>query len=653
MALVQSQDANLQSSLSDMFANPEHSDSCARCILGASTKGILQGQQTVGSKAFWNNLTQDLEYWRSQMRFLFAIRTEDQTRTMLSRLNRCSCKMKDRRIVDYHRIGRSIEADLFSRTCVEGQTSAMYLITSLFCNLSYVLDLSHIRSVAKRTNTKWPTCPEDLMPFGAENLVQSFIIWSRILPDHIIITIAIQCVALCGSLLVPNVISSGLNRQVVDAGRRLFDYTWKTIRLRAESRRRSMGEAFTDQVQPLKKYFFDFYRPLTIRQKAIALDGCELKAVQLFSLLAYLADDPRLFLEHPVDYRIELAERGYAIYHCMRLYINPIPPILLHPTICDLGADDCPSNTTHNVKDEIKDGSGSGSGDESQQVDSDEIEDEDENEGDEEGDDDDGQDEDENEAESEYEDESEDDDDEEEEEEEEEEYEEDEHSKSISDAKLFNYFDSLARATVEYIRRARSTLYCSTQDCPNSIQSAGREFRRCTGCNVALYCSKKCQSEAWNAEQYPHKAICKVLQRMITVAGSKILFRHLECEHRGYPDELKTTVISKWWAGDVTMADLVQIESWSSYTRLPSPDMFKADILPGFEDYDAKVRDLSERDPLNLKAQYLTLENLASDETLNDMKAAFEKMHTWSKIVSGEADDCTCPNHKTTHRISQ
>ncbi|KAF9480166.1 hypothetical protein BDN70DRAFT_877910 [Pholiota conissans] len=636
MALVSSNDLDTQS-LSGFFVNPENAPVCARCILGASTKGFKQGIQAVGSKIFWSNFTQKLGYWRSQMQFLFAVRTEEETKTMLSRLNRCSCSMKDRRIVEYHRIGRLMEGDLYTRTYVDGQTSAVYLITDMFCALSYALDLSHIRSVAKRTNTKWPTCPEDLMPFGPENLAQSLVIWSRIIPNHIVITLAIQCIGLCGSLLVPSVISSGLTREVVDAGRRLFDITWETIRLRAERRRRGMGEAFADQVLPLKKYFFEFFSPLSVRQQAAALEGCELKAVQLFSLLAYAAEDPRLYTAHPIDYKIELAERGLTLYRCLRLYVNPLPQVLIHPTIYDL----CDLENSSDEEDEGEGGTGNGQKEDHRCVHADENQEKSGGDGEGDDDDDDGheaedenedwdEDEVEGEGESEneiYEDEGDS------EEDSADEVEDKREQAPTTNTKNMALFAYVARPTVEHIRKARSTLYCSTQDCPNSIQSAGREFRRCVGCKVALYCSRKCQTEAWNAEQYPHKEVCKVLQKMIAVAGSELLFRHLECEHRGYPDDLKSTVIARWWEGSVNIPDLVVIEGWASYKRLPASEFFKADCSPGYDDYDAIVRELSERDPANLRPRYLTLESLASKKALENLKKSFKEMRTWSKTM--------------------
>ncbi|KAF9480156.1 hypothetical protein BDN70DRAFT_877898 [Pholiota conissans] len=568
MSLIQSTGLN---SLSDIFTNPEDSPLCARCILGASTKGITKGTNLVGTKTFWANFTQDLEYWRSLVRFLFAVRTEEETRQMLARLNRCSCRMRDPGILAYHQAGRGFESEVVSRSFVDRQLSSMLLITELLATILSAMNCAHVKSVAKRTAARWPTCPEDLMPFGAKNLVESLIVWSRVLPDNIVIAIATQCIEFCGSLLIPSVIDSGLTRQVIDAGRRLFDRTWETIRLRARSARQAMGRAFDIQAHPMIKYFHIFFRPLSMQQQALVLNGYELKAVQVFSLLTYCADDPRLCLENSCQYRIELAERGLAIYHTMRLYMDPLPPVLLHPLFrklhnkdyfCDSDGefeeDDMPAKARLYIDPETSFIVG-------------------------------------------------------------------EHAVEPIDVTVDShyYYTSVAPLSIQHIRRARSDLYCSARDCPNSMQSTGRDFRRCVGCNVALYCSKRCQSDAWVSDKYPHKVICQILQNMIATAGSDLLFYRLECDHVGFPRDLEHLIVERWMEGSVTLADLLKIEGWTSYKKFPASQYQKTECLPGFEDYDAKVRELSEGDA-SIQARYLILEKLSPGQGFEALRTIFD-----------------------------
>jgi hypothetical protein len=46
---------------------------------------------------------------------------------------------------------------------------------------------------------------------------------------------------------------------------------------------------------------------------------------------------------------------------------------------------------------------------------------------------------------------------------------------------------------------------CSFYKCTN-VEKHPREFKICTRCHVATYCSKKCQKEDWKAG---HKRICE------------------------------------------------------------------------------------------------------------------------------------------------
>ncbi|KAF9480720.1 hypothetical protein BDN70DRAFT_931524 [Pholiota conissans] len=572
MALIQS----TRNSLSELFSGIGDSQFCARCLLGASSKGILQGEDTAGHKTFWTNFTQDVDFWREQMQFLFAVRTEDETRQLLARLNRCSCQLSDPRIMAYHQEGRKMESSLLVRTRVDRQTSSVAFINSLLVVVSTALGFAHRKAVAKRTAKRWPTCPEDLLPFGPENLVQSFIIWSHFIPDNLIFLVATQCIDLCGSLLIPSVVNSGLTLRVIEVGRRLFDRTWETIRLRAEGTRRAFGKTFVTQTGPILQYFIDFYDPLPLRQQATVLDGCEMKAVQLFSLLAYVANDPFLCLQSSKVYRVRFARRGLAFYRRMRLYIDPLPPILLHPEICELYVEES-SDESSEDEDENEDEDDDGANFEvidgpvshpEQPLEVSQS---------------------------------------------------DEHVRTAV-PKEDPIYDGLARTDIDHIRNARFDLNCSARDCPNSIQTTGREFQRCSGCNIALYCTKKCQSDAWNSDQYPHKIICKTLQKLVALCGSEVIFRFPDKTY--YPEDLATLIIEKWKQGDVTLSDLFQIEGWASYRNYPESLPMRECKNPGFEDYDDQVRQLSEKNPA-LKAQYLILKKLSFGVEYDMMRKMF------------------------------
>ncbi|KAJ3497348.1 hypothetical protein NLJ89_g10357 [Agrocybe chaxingu] len=67
---------------------------------------------------------------------------------------------------------------------------------------------------------------------------------------------------------------------------------------------------------------------------------------------------------------------------------------------------------------------------------------------------------------------------------------------------------------------------CSAYKCPNSIQSAGRNFQCCGRCHAVSYCGRECQTVAWRDEKYPHKRVCRAIRFLVDVAGGPGLFWH-------------------------------------------------------------------------------------------------------------------------------
>ncbi|KAF9472176.1 hypothetical protein BDN70DRAFT_495928 [Pholiota conissans] len=446
----------------------EDSNFCARCALGAVSMGLERGYAVKESKVLWAGLAEDLEFWSSQMRFWFAVRTKEETRQLLDRINRCSCRMSDPKIREYHRNGRSEEERICKTIGQETQTSGIVYVDYLISTMAIVLERTNFKSVVKRTTRRWPTCPEDLMPFGPRALVDSIIVWSHFISDIAMFSFTALCVRLCGSLLIPHVIESSLTRCAIDAGRKLFDRTWSSIRLRASLKRKKMGEAFVYQIELLLSYFRILFESQDVDKQAMILNGHELKAVQIFSLLAYAADDPRLLLD---KYRIPavkaLSKQGFRIYRFMRLYIDPLPTVLLHPEICNLDAVPVRTDEKYVPAEAARLNAELAAGREL----------------------------------------------------------------TVEENARRQYlllYAPQARQAISYIRRIRFKLDCSSFNCPNSIHSVGKTFQRCAGCGLAAYCSKACQQAAWSAEHLPHKKVCKIVRNALDAAGIDLIFRFAE-----------------------------------------------------------------------------------------------------------------------------
>lgn len=72
------------------------------------------------------------------------------------------------------------------------------------------------------------------------------------------------------------------------------------------------------------------------------------------------------------------------------------------------------------------------------------------------------------------------------------------------------------------MRHAKSIQFCFASGCPESAQSSGRVYMRCSGCRVVAYCGKDCQRRAWADKEHPHGGICKKMKQVYDVGGNYI-----------------------------------------------------------------------------------------------------------------------------------
>ncbi|KAF9472177.1 hypothetical protein BDN70DRAFT_495919 [Pholiota conissans] len=555
--------------LSNSVSDIKDSNFCARRALGALSIGIQQGCEANGRKILFKNFAEDLEFCNSQMRFWFAVRTEEQTQHLLDRLNRCSCPMSDPRIREYHRFGREEEKRLSLMLGMDTQTPSTTYFSLMVHVMAGSLEGANYKSVAKRATRRWPTCPEDLMPYGPQELINSIVVWSKFIPGMVVFEFASLCIRFCGSLLIPHAVESPLTRRAIDAGRTLFDLTWTTVRLRANTRRRAMSEAFTLQIEGFLYYFQDFYDRQPVDKQATTLGGYELKATQVFSLLAYVADDPRLPLSCREATVASLTTQGFKIYRLIGLYIDPMPAVLLHPGICDEDAAAsmrAQSEYQHVFPELARLRAETAAG---RQLTAEE---------------------------------------------------------SAKYEFLLTY-GLLARHATILMRYMRFTLQCSAQDCHNSIHSTGKTFQRCCKCNLALYCSKTCQQAAWNAEKFPHKTLCKIMRKVSDVAGPALLFRDIPDRDAREPVEVLAAVVaSKWHEAHVAPSDLFEIVGWATYETYSPALPEKRECEPGYLDYEEKLTELCERDGAS-KATSLATEHMVSVHEYTALKDMFSEDH--------------------------
>ena len=88
----------------------------------------------------------------------------------------------------------------------------------------------------------------------------------------------------------------------------------------------------------------------------------------------------------------------------------------------------------------------------------------------------------------------------------------------------------------EMMRHARSLQFCFAPGCPESAQSSGHVYKRCSGCRVVAYCGQSCQKRAWTYQHHPHKDICKKMKQVYDIGGD---YLHREADQDKFVREMK------------------------------------------------------------------------------------------------------------------
>jgi hypothetical protein len=122
-----------------------------------------------------------------------------------------------------------------------------------------------------------------------------------------------------------------------------------------------------------------------------------------------------------------------------------------------------------------------------------------------------------------------------------------------------------AEFACDMMRHARTIQSCFAPGCPESAQSSGRVYMRCSGCRIVAYHSKECQARAWAHKSLPHRDICKKMKQVYDIAGDYL--------HRAEDQEKFVREMRRAKIRDVM---LKEIGIWLAavYTSLQRPGPF-------------------------------------------------------------------------------
>jgi len=149
------------------------------------------------------------------------------------------------------------------------------------------------------------------------------------------------------------------------------------------------------------------------------------------------------------------------------------------------------------------------------------------------------------------------------------------------------------------MRHARTIQFCFAPGCPESAQTSGRVYMRCSGCRVVAYCSKECQAHAWTDKHLPHRNICKKMKQVYDIGGN---YLHREEDQDKFVREMRKAKISDLM--------LKEIGFWmcEAYTKLQRKGPFlSADVREYMSQKKGKVfTDGMEDHMIRVKSSFLS-----------------------------------------------
>ncbi len=509
------------------ISDPQEPGHCGRCLYGALL-AFTANARNPDDTPFKLPLVlrRNVEFWSKLFAFLVAIRTDTQVEELLHRFSNCKCNLSDGRIRGYHQAAERAETGSIQRLWLkhyapqalkpsftnERIAFVIKMITLLYAGLSDI----GVKSVAKGTVQTWPTTPSDLIPFGADNLVQTLLQWYRFIPDTIIFQVAARIMHVCQVVIIPSLSKFKFTHCVVETARNLADFTLEENNTRrvANSPQALLESAvsltfrYNYTMDAVIQYFREIMENMPTDCRTDLFFGCETKAIQIFSMHLYISSDPQM-IPHPDHENI----MRYCAVHCQQLYrffhmhLYPHPDYPVFPSVVELDRGNFPPPAS---------------------------------------------------------------------------------VRSVPSGAAF------------YIRKFREEIRCSAYCCPNSIQSAGKNFQRCSRCQIVPYCGRECQIRAWRDEKYPHKRVCPILRHLVDTAGGMGMFVPTEtppvfayvvggtANHHLVP-----LILENWEAAGVPHDMLECIFDWArwidSTKNMPDGSWW----TPGYDDYNEVIRKLS------------------------------------------------------------
>lgn len=331
--------------------NPRH---CATCLDGAfrECSDARQWHPYMRSrgmmKMFQDSQTYNPQLWNAVLKFLFIKRTNKQIRRLLTSLSECNCRM-DEQVRRYHEMSIRRDKDSDWRTYIEffesesedGQRFVEVwraFLSNLFLNLSVPIVRGGSRTTSKGSSSFWPHSPMDLIPYGAETLVDSMLRWHQFFSDPLLIHLMGCMVVVCRELVYPSLVKYRFTARVVASSKKFMDRS-----IAAYLTRSPLPYSLSNPRPPEHEYLrhvliwqiTDIVHYLDACFEEEVFQDCEIKVVQLCCLMLYLFPPLRDYygLAKGAFHVDTLAKIGQELFCRFNMYGTAPPSFLVHPVI--------------------------------------------------------------------------------------------------------------------------------------------------------------------------------------------------------------------------------------------------------------------------------------------------------------------------------
>lgn len=333
--------------------NPQY---CAVCLDGAFRECTDVEKWTFELQQSKNSSRGESKYnpvlWNAIVKWLFVKRTNEQMGMFLTSLTECTCRL-DQHAVDiqkYHQIGaqspKKFDSRVYNnRSDHESEEKLMYIkpwrqfLFNLFASLLVPIQRSGSKTSAKGSSTSWPNSSTDLIPYGADTLVESILQWYQFVSDPLLFELTTSILKLCRELVIPSLAKYRFAMKVVDSMKELLvrmvmDYC-------SGLDPKPMGyDIYVFPIQMADSVHYLVTALFTMSHddyKEALFQDCEIKAMELCSLIIYM-HYPLLGWEHfPVSPRKvnlgALVSLGQELFRFFHMHLPSRPSIPVHPFI--------------------------------------------------------------------------------------------------------------------------------------------------------------------------------------------------------------------------------------------------------------------------------------------------------------------------------